>query len=385
MPEKIALITGVTGQDGAYLAEFLLQKGYVVHGWAVRWHASSYLRDLLILYPGRALAQNIGRDGSGTHSTITDEPLDVMLSPSPIVIGNVPVEENALAREAIKLFFNAQRVSTSDAPAKLKEAATIRKKSPLQRRLASVLPTPVRKILQHRRPSRRDTAQVEGGGSAVIPAKVLPEQHYWGLNNLDQQIEKYLNFDGGYFVELGANDGCFQSNTYYYERFRNWRGVLIEPAPNLFLRCRENRSPENHVVCAACVSFEYKNEFVKIVYSNSMSVSLNVETDIADPLAHAELGRQFLRPSETVFTFGAIARSLSSILVDANAPKLIDFLSLDVEGSELDVLKGVDHDIFRFRYLLIECRNLARLDSYLQSKRYHLVERFNEHDYLFAN
>jgi GDPmannose 4,6-dehydratase len=32
MPEKIALITGVTGQDGAYLAEFLLQKGYVVHG-----------------------------------------------------------------------------------------------------------------------------------------------------------------------------------------------------------------------------------------------------------------------------------------------------------------------------------------------------------------
>jgi GDPmannose 4,6-dehydratase len=32
MPEKIALITGVTGQDGAYLAEFLLRKGYVVHG-----------------------------------------------------------------------------------------------------------------------------------------------------------------------------------------------------------------------------------------------------------------------------------------------------------------------------------------------------------------
>ena len=223
------------------------------------------------------------------------------------------------------------------------------------------------------------------GGPAVTSVKVPSEQRYWGLNNLDQQIEKYLNFDGGYFVELGANDGCFQSNTYYYERFRKWRGVLIEPAPNLFLRCRENRSLENHIVCAACVSFDYKDEFVKIVYSNSMSVSLNVETDIADPLAHAELGRQFLRPSETVFTFGAMATPLNSILVDANAPKLIDFLSLDVEGSELDVLKGVDHDIFRFRYMLIECRNFPRLDSYLQSKRYHLVERFNEHDYLFAN
>src|SRR5688572_5000643 len=32
MTGKVALITGITGQDGAYLAEFLLAKGYVVHG-----------------------------------------------------------------------------------------------------------------------------------------------------------------------------------------------------------------------------------------------------------------------------------------------------------------------------------------------------------------
>ena len=351
------------------------------NSWAIRWHASCYLRDLLILYPGRALAQNIGRDGSGTHSAITDVSLNVTLSPSPIDIENVPVEENTQAREAIKRFFYAQRVQTSDALSNSKEGSTIRKKLPLPRRPANVLPPSVRKIL---RLGKRDTPQMEGA-AAITSVKVPSEQRYRGLNNLDQQIEKYLNFDGGYFVELGANDGCFQSNTYYYERFRKWRGVLIEPAPNLFLRCRENRSLENHIVCAACVSFDYEDEFVKIVYSNSMSVSLNVETDIVDPQAHAELGRQFLRPSETIFTFGAMATPLNSILVDAKAPKLIDFLSLDVEGSELDVLKGVDHDIFRFRYMLIECRNLPRLDSYLQSKRYDLVERFNEHDYLFAN
>src|SRR6201747_1504435 len=39
-PKKTALITGVTGQDGAYLAELLLSKGYVVHG--VKRRSSSF-------------------------------------------------------------------------------------------------------------------------------------------------------------------------------------------------------------------------------------------------------------------------------------------------------------------------------------------------------
>jgi hypothetical protein len=116
-----------------------------------------------------------------------------------------------------------------------------------------------------------------------------------------------------------------------------------------------------------------------------MSVSLNVETDVADPVAHAELGRQFLRPGETLFTFGALAVPLNSILLDANAPKLIDFLSLDVEGAELEVLKGIDHDAFRFRYMLVECRDLSRLANYLGPLQYSLLEKFNEHDYLFKD
>jgi FkbM family methyltransferase len=208
---------------------------------------------------------------------------------------------------------------------------------------------------------------------------------YWGLNDLDRQIEKYLDFDSGYYVELGANDGRFASNTCYYERVRNWRGVLIEPAPNLFLACRQNRSPRNHVVCAACVSFGYKEEFVKLVYSDSMSVPLNVESDIGDGQAHAELGRQFLKTGETVFTFGAVARTLNGILLEADAPKTIDFLSLDVEGAEIEVLKGIDHAIFKFRYMLIECRNVEKLQQYLAPLQYQLVEKFNEHDYLFAS
>jgi hypothetical protein len=73
--------------------------------WAIRWHATCYLNDLLVLYPGRALAQNIGRDGSGTHSFTQDETMDVRLSPTPIVVGGIAIEENALGRDAIRRFF----------------------------------------------------------------------------------------------------------------------------------------------------------------------------------------------------------------------------------------------------------------------------------------
>ena len=43
---KVALITGVTGQDGSYLAEFLLEKGYTVHG--IKRRASSLMVDSLV-------------------------------------------------------------------------------------------------------------------------------------------------------------------------------------------------------------------------------------------------------------------------------------------------------------------------------------------------
>jgi len=57
---------------------------------------------------------------------------------------------------------------------------------------------------------------------------------YFALNNLDKSLETFIDFNNGYFVELGANDGVNQSNTLYFEHFRGWRGVLIEPCPPNF-------------------------------------------------------------------------------------------------------------------------------------------------------
>jgi FkbM family methyltransferase len=358
------------------------------NSWAIRWHASCFLHDLLVLYPGRALAHNIGQDGSGTHSVVQDDTLNVALSSTPVAVGGIAVEENLMAREAICLFLRKSLPSLPSEPAGTEVCTPnmqVRRQMAFRDLVVRWLPGSLVQILRAAGNKLRASSAPRPAPVADIPSATPPPLRYFGLHELDRQIEKYLDFDGGYFVELGANDGRFQSNTLHYEQYRGWRGVLVEPSTELCRRCRHNRSPDNHIVNAACVSFGYTDQTVGMIYSNAMSVSLNVETDIGDPAAHAELGRQFLGPDETVFKFEAPARTLNSILLDADAPKLIDFLSLDVEGSEIEVLKGIDHETFRFRYLLIECRDVARLGDYLSTVRYRLVEKFNEHDYLFAD
>lgn len=192
---------------------------------------------------------------------------------------------------------------------------------------------------------------------------------YVAQNDLDRKLEKYIDFDGGYFVELGANDGLSQSNTFYFECFRNWTGILIEPYPHNYQLLSKTRSSQTAKFCNACVSFEYGERFVELIYSNLMTTSLGLESDIKNPTAHANDGIRFLK-HETPIHFGSLAVPLNDLLVKSSAPHVIDLLSLDVEGAELEVLKGIDHSLFRFRNLLVECRDIAMIRSFLQEFNY---------------
>jgi putative methyltransferase (TIGR04325 family) len=105
--------------NGAYRYTKMLERQIAGtnDSWAVRWHASAFLRDKLTLYPGRSLVRNIGNDDSGTHSGRTSS-FDVELSPVPIRVGGVPVEDSSVARGAIEAFFRAS-------PDRLAQAKTL--------------------------------------------------------------------------------------------------------------------------------------------------------------------------------------------------------------------------------------------------------------------
>ena len=73
-------------------------------------------------------------------------------------------------------------------------------------------------------------------------------------NDLDKKLLKYINYKDGFYIDCGANDGINQSTTWFYEKTLNWRGILIEPIPQVFEMLKKNRSKDNIFVNAALVS-----------------------------------------------------------------------------------------------------------------------------------
>ncbi len=75
------------------------------NSWAIRWHASIFLKDMYTLYPGKSLVANIGFDSSGTHCSESTE-YDVAIHPSPLSVRKILVQNDPLARKSFVNFFD---------------------------------------------------------------------------------------------------------------------------------------------------------------------------------------------------------------------------------------------------------------------------------------
>jgi FkbM family methyltransferase len=206
---------------------------------------------------------------------------------------------------------------------------------------------------------------------------------YFGLNLLDEKLLTWIDFDNGFFIELGANDGITQSNTKHLELFRGWKGILIEPSAKNFKALKWNRSQKNDFFNCACVSFFYPESEIELLFSDLMTVALQGENDLQNRADHAAKGEKFLSNGK-VYKFKAQARTLQSILEEVGAPTRIDLLSLDVEGGELEVLNGIDFERYTFRFVLIETRSFEKVSEFLSRRGMGLVAQLTHHDYLFA-
>ena len=197
---------------------------------------------------------------------------------------------------------------------------------------------------------------------------------YASLNSLDKKIEGYLP-SSGIFLEAGANDGLNQSNTLFLARVHGWKGILVEPVPRLHERCVRNR-PESFCVNAALVPPEDSGAVIDLIDVDLMTSVRSTKNFSVDEshLRSAEIVQGISRTSVT-----AVGKTISEVLTESGQVA-IDFLSLDVEGFELEALKGFTNEEHFPRYILIETK---KLDLVLEAlgHRYELIEALTEHDY----
>ncbi len=145
------------------------------------------------------------------------------------------------------------------------------------------------------------------------------------------------HIENGFYIDVGASDPQEDSVTYlFYEK--GWSGINIEPSSQAYESLCEKRDRDINL-CLAAGSYEGKISFYDVP-TRGWSTS------------DSETGQYYLNNQNAVIREVEVLR-LDSIIRNCNA-KTIHFLKIDVEGAELDVLQGLDLNLFRPWILIIE-------------------------------
>lgn len=147
--------------------------------------------------------------------------------------------------------------------------------------------------------------------------------------------------NGGYFVEFGAANGVDLSNTYLLEKRFGWKGILAEPARVWHEDLRRHRDA---VVDHDCV---WRESGQKLNFTMADQAGLSTISQFWECDHHHDR-----RESGVSYEVSTI--SLQDLLIRHNAPRKIDYLSIDTEGSEYEILRGFDFDAYDISIITCE-------------------------------
>ena len=146
---------------------------------------------------------------------------------------------------------------------------------------------------------------------------------------------------GGYFVEFGAANGVVHSNTYLLESEFKWNGILCEPAKVWHLELSANRSC---IIDHRCV---YTKSNLNLVFNETIDAELSTISEFSKLDDHKNERNNGIEYLVTTV-------SLNELLKENKAPKQIDFMSIDTEGSEYEILVAFDFSQWEIQLLVVE-------------------------------
>ena len=167
----------------------------------------------------------------------------------------------------------------------------------------------------------------------------------------------------GFFIEVGAFDGDQDSNTYAFEKL-GWKGILVEAGQEQFKECFANR-PGSKVIHAAVGGPDAKGTITFHQVNSNEKWGGMLSYLQAD---ERQIGR-VNRIGTAINKIEVPYRSLNDILGTCDLEP-VDFITIDVEGGELDVLKGFDINKYNPRVIVVENNNRHEhnlIEDYLKS------------------
>jgi FkbM family methyltransferase len=182
-------------------------------------------------------------------------------------------------------------------------------------------------------------------------------------SQLSQEMFVLIHLDfkrDGFFVEFGATNGVDLSNTWLLETEFSWKGILAEPSRYWHHCLSKNRS------CGIEKKAVWINSDQRLTFLESTSSGLSTINSFRYSDIHFRKG----------ITYEVETISLLDLLIKYDAPKIIDYLSIDTEGSELEILTNFDFEKYKFRVITVEhnfMKNRKKINQLLISKGYKQV------------
>ena len=153
----------------------------------------------------------------------------------------------------------------------------------------------------------------------------------------------FKNKKNGFFVEIGAYDGVVGSNCYYFERFLNWNGIALEPSNFQFEKLKKNRKCK---LLNSAVSNEIKEvEFIEVVEGLTQMSGINNDSfkRNIDIILNNNKSKTRTFNLKTI-TFEQIVSKDTDI----------DYLSIDIEGGEMDLLNSINFNNNDIKVISVE-------------------------------
>jgi len=196
---------------------------------------------------------------------------------------------------------------------------------------------------------------------------ITPAYAFMSQAGQDAIIDRYFShMNGGTFVDVGAYDGVTGSNTVFFEKWRGWTGVCVEPVPANLTRAQAARA-------CPCYGYAVSHEAGTAEFIN-VTAGFTQMSGLSDSYDAKMLQRVRDNPRHKEDTIQVTTKTLVDILTEADIEHP-DFISLDIEGGELAALQAFPFKDHRVGAWAIENNNGNRdISDLMRSHNYDLID-----------